>query len=466
MAITNNEAIKNILKVYYKDGVENLLIRNSSALKMVPMTRVEGKVVNFAALYGRGGSVASAYTIAQSKAKKNVKNAEFSVEPGKLFSIYSYNAAEVQASLSKKGAYMKVAGNKMFAATTAFRQTLAASLYGRGYGEIGVFVAGGSFTKDTDTTITLTEDAVAKIDIDSQIVFKANVSSSAVISKAVVVSIDGTNVTITPDTTATIPANSIVALDGSVDSNGPRMPLGLDAWLPVVKGRNSSDSDWTGYIGTAFCGVNRAAAPDRLAGNFYMPEADEKKSVTVQKLLRKVRRAGSNADLIIMNDEDFLEMAQEIEATNTYFTQTSSKSKKQASVGYEGFSAAFSTNFIENIIDDPFMPKGKFYILDKSAVEYFVYTNADKVVSDGIADNNPGKQSAEALENQGQEKSPYNILIDDLLTVRDGEADDDGAAVEVALNFFGSVAVTNPSVCGVGLFYNATGYDSVLGYLA
>lgn len=465
MAITNEQAIKNILKVFYRDGVENLLIRDSSALKEISMTKVEGKAQNFAALFSRGGAVASDYTVAQAAAKQ-VDNAEFSVEPGKLFAVYTYNAGEVQASLSKKGAYMKVAGNKMMAATTAFRQTLAASLYGRGYGEIGVWVAGASVTASTPVTFALTEDAVAKIDIGSKLAIKADVSTATVLTTVEVTGIDGVNVTGTPDKTAVVPANAIVAIAGSVDTNGPRMPMGLDGWLPVIKGRDASDSDWTNYIKTTFYGVNRASAPDRLAGQFYKPSASEKISVSVQKLLRKCRRAGSNADLIIMNDEDFLAMAQEIESTNTYFTQTSTKAKKNASVGFEGFSASFSTNFIENIIDDPYCPKGKFYILDKAAVEYFVYTNADKALNDGVAGNNPGKQDAEALDNAGQEKTGYNILIDDLLTVRDGGVTSEGPAVEVALNFFGSLAVTNPSVCGVGFVYNANGYDSVLGYLA
>ena len=176
----------------------------------------------------------------------------------------------------------------------------------------------------------------------------------------------------------------------------------------------------------------------------------DKISKTVQALLLKCRRQGSQADMIVMNDQDFLEMAGEIEATNTYFTQTSTKEKKQASIGMSAFSASFSTNFIENIIDDPYCPAHKFYILDSSAVELWSYTNVDKV-DDGIAGNNPGKQDPMTMDNEGKEKEPYALIIDDYLNVQPGSGSNDGPDVQVTLQFFGSFVVTNPSVCGVGV---------------
>ena len=65
MAISTEASILNILKVWYKDGVENLLFRNSPLLKDITKTRVEGKTQNFAALYGRGGAVSADFIVAQ-----------------------------------------------------------------------------------------------------------------------------------------------------------------------------------------------------------------------------------------------------------------------------------------------------------------------------------------------------------------------------------------------------------------
>lgn len=466
MAISTEASILNILKVWYKDGVENLLFRNSPLLKEISKTRVEGKSQNFAALYGRGGAVSADFLVAQAKAAKTARNAEFSVVPGDLFSVYSMNAKEVQASLSKRGAYMKVAGNKLFAATEAFRKTLAASLYGRGYGEIAYLDATAlSFTANTAADITLSDDAIIKIDVDSVLALKEGTEATTVKTKLTVNSINGNTVNVTPDTSYTPGAGVsqvVLCIDGSMDANGnAKLPMGLDGWLPIVATR--SGADWNTHITKTFFGVNRSVASDRLAGSFYVPAASESKAKSVQELIRKVRRQGSQADFIVMNDEDWLAVSQALETTNSYFTQTSEKGKKTFVAGASDMAFGFSTSWVDNVYDDPYCPKGKFYVLDKSGVEYWTYTNVDKV-SDGVANNNPGKQSVESMEGEANEGKPYGLIIDDFLTVQSGTATSDGPSVEITLNFFGSLVVTNPSIQGVGLFYNASGYTDVLGY--
>lgn len=453
-AISADEAILNILKVWYKDGVENLLFRNSPVVKDINKTRVEGKQQNFAAVYSRGGAVAGDFLIAEAKAAQNVRNAEFKVTPGQLFSVFSYNAKEVQASLSKKGAYMKVAGNKAFAATEAFRKTMAAAFYGRGYGEIGILADAVTFAASTPVTITLTDDAIMKIAVGSGLALKASVAATTNLVKLEVTAVDGNSVTVTPASAYTGVGGEIITLDGSMDASGnPYLPMGIDGWLPIVNGRTGND--WTSYIRTPFMGVTRSIAVEGLAGNFVNAiGTSEKKSDTVQKLIRKVRRYGSKADLIILNDEDWLDMAQEIQSTNSYFTQTSTAGKRKANVGLNKLTAGFSTNYIDNIYDDSYCPKGKFYILDKDTVELWAYTNTDEL-SDGVAGNQPGKPDAEEENNKGRVNDPYKLLIDDFISTQPGASSSDGMCVEVALNFFGSFVVTDASVNGVGIFSDA-----------
>lgn len=463
MAISTSASILNILRVWYKDGVENLLFRNSPLLKKLNKVRVEGKTQNFAALYGRGGAVSADFLVAQAKAAQTSRNAEFSVVPGDLFSVYSMNAKEVQASLSKRGAYMKVAGNKLFAASEAFRKTLAASLYGRGYGEIGVIDAAKAynFSVNTPIDIELSDDAIIKIDVDSALALKDTVEDTVVHTILTVNSINGNTVNVTPSASYTQSTDLIVALDGSMDASGnAKLPMGLNGWLPFVNGRQGSD--WNNYITKTFFGVNRSVAADRLGGSFIAGNAGDKKVDTIQKLLKKVRRLGSQADLIVLNDEDWLEVSKEIETTNTYFTQTSGKSKKSFVSGASELAFGFSTSWVDNVYDDPYCPKGVFYILDSNAVEYWTYTNADKV-NDGIADNNPGKQSVESMDGEANEGKPFGLIIDDYLNVESGKATSDGPAVEVALQFFGSLVVINPSVCGVGVF-DSTNTSEILGW--
>lgn len=456
MAISTNDNIKALLKVYYKDGVENLMFRNSPLLKKLQKNRIEGKTYNFSAMYGRGGAVAGDFTKARNLAASVSKNVEFAVEPGQLFSVYTMNAKEVQASVTRRGAYMKVAGAKMFAASEGFRKTLAASLYGRGYGELCFAPGSVSFTQDTAADITLPMDAIMKIDVGSELVIKTSVAGDSTAIKATlsVNAITGTKVNVTPSATYETAATDVICLAGSMDASGaPLLPVGLGGWLPAVGSR--SGLTWQTYINAKFFNVERKAAPDRLAGAFYVESSSTaKKTDAVEALLMQVRRQGSLADLIVMNDEDWLAMSAEIATSNTYFTQTSTKEKKQAAIGFDSFAASFSTNYVENIVDDPYCPKGEFFILDSTAVEFDTLTNTDKV-DDGVAGNNPGKPDPMSDENNGHEADPYRLIIDDYINVQAGEADVNGPCSEVTLMLFGTFAVTNPSNCGHGLFYGA-----------
>lgn len=456
MAISTNDNIKALLKVYYKDGVENLMFRNSPLLKKLQKNRIEGKTYNFSAMYGRGGAVAGDFTKARNLAASVSKNVEFAVEPGQLFSVYTMNAKEVQASVTKRGAYMKVAGAKMFAASEGFRKTLAASLYGRGFGELCFAPDSVSFTQDTAADITLPMDAIMKIDVGSELVIKTSVAGDSTTIKATLTvnAITGTKVNVTPSATYETAATDVICLAGSMDASGaPLLPVGLGGWLPAVGSRTGIN--WQTYINSKFFNVERKAAPDRLAGAFYAEASSTaKKTDAVEALLMQVRRQGSLADMIVMNDEDWLAMSAEIATSNTYFTQTSTKEKKQAAIGFDSFAASFSTNYVENIIDDPYCPKGEFFILDSTAVEFDTLTNTDKV-DDGVAGNNPGKPDPMSDENNGHEADPYKLIIDDYINVQAGEADVNGPCSEVTLMLFGTFAVTNPSNCGHGLFYGA-----------
>lgn len=456
MAISTNDNIKALLKVYYKDGVENLMFRNSPLLKKLQKNRIEGKSYNFSAMYGRGGAVAGDFTKARNLAASVSKNVEFAVEPGQLFSVYTMNAKEVQASVTRRGAYMKVAGAKMFAASEGFRKTLAASLYGRGYGELCFAPASVSFTQDTATDITLPMDAIMKIDVGSELVIKTSVAgdSTAIKATLTVNAITGTSVNVTPSATYETAATDVICLAGSMDASGaPLLPVGLGGWLPAVGSRTGIN--WQTYINSKFFNVERKAAPDRLAGAFYAEASSTaKKTDAVEALLMQVRRQGSLADMIVMNDEDWLAMSAEIATSNTYFTQTSTKESKKAAIGFDSFAASFSTNYVENIIDDPYCPKGEFFILDSTAVEFDTLTNTDKV-EDGVTGNNPGKPDPMSDENNGHEADPYKLIIDDYINVQAGEADVNGPCSEVTLMLFGTFAVTNPSNCGHGLFYGA-----------
>ena len=460
MAISANASILAMLKVYYKkEGIQNLLFRNSPLLKKIKKERVEGKEQRFAAMYSRGGAAGGDFTAAKTQAATVAQTAEFCVTPGQLFSVYTMNAKEVAASRSNAGAYMRVGGAKMFAASESFRKTLAAALYGSGYGEICAAPSGWSFSAGADATITLPEDAIMKIDVGSKLVVKATLvtAETSATNTLTVKAINGTSVTVTAAGNGDPNEGEIVCLAGSMSGNSPLLPVGLDGWLPVKAKRTGSS--WTNFIDDLFFGVDRSVNPDRLAGAFYNGTgASEAKKSCVTKLIKALRRQGSLCDMIVMNDDDFLAFSAELETTNTYFTATSTKEKKTANVGFSDITAAFSTNYIENCIDDPYCPKGRFYVLSSDAVEFWGYKNADKVVNDGVEGNNPGKQDPMTMDSDDKANDPLQLLVDDLFTISGGSDTVDGPATMVTLNLFGSFVVTNPSVCGVGEFYGSTDF--------
>ena len=459
MAISADQSILSLLKVYYKDGVENLMFRNDPVLKALSKEKIEGKTYNFSAMYGRGGAVSANYTIAKKVAANNTKAAEFAVEPGQLFSVCSFNQKEVLASKTRAGAFMKVAGAKFFAATEAFRKQMAAALYGRGYGELCYSNYSTNIAENTPFDLTLPSHAVMAIDIDSQLVLKATVESEVVKAHLTVTNIDDANgvVTVVSDTNVNAPlATDVICFDGSMNANGkPLLPMGLGAWLPTVGKRTGSG--WTNYIKERFYGVDRSVAPSRLAGAFVDGTGDAKKIDTIIKLLKQARRQGSAADMIVMNDNDWAAVSKEIEATNTYMSITNNgngKNKKDASIGYSELTASFSTNFFDNVIDTPYCPEGVFFVLDKNAIEIAAYTNPSKL-EDGVPANEPGKADPMTEDGADVENRPYQLIAEDYLSIQPGQDTVDGPSSVVSLSFFGSIAVTNPSVCGVGIFAGA-----------
>lgn len=470
MAITEQNILAN-LKTYYKDGVENLLWRNSPVLKKIGKTKVEGKEYRFSAIYGAGGAVSSKATLAAAKAANNAKNAEFICTYGQRFSIFTYNAQEILASKTKKGAYMKSTGRKAFAAAEALRKVLASDFYGRGYGEMGVLDATAAATiaaaSSGDVVITVSKDLATKLAVDMDVVLKTSVSSGTENGVFTVKAKNGTSITLTVVTAyASAAAGNVVCLRGSMDGSGNRnAPVGLDGWLPIVEARDNAGSVWPSFIATPFMGVNRSVDVQALAGQFVYNTNNTTKKADIEELMQNLRDAGSEADLIAMNPQDWRALADEIQSTNTYFTQTSTRAKRSANIGLDKLSASFSTNFIDLIYDDPYCPMGKFYILETEDVQFFAMTNGEAILDDKVAGNNPGTQNPEEFNNKGNEDDPYKLLIDDFISIAPGSQTDDGDATRVTYNVFGTYVLLNQAHSGVGIFHDYTAAN-VLGYAA
>lgn len=438
MSISTEAGILAMLKTYYaKEGLQNLLYRNDPLLKEIKKERVEGKQANFSALYSRGGAVSANFLTAKSLATKSAQAKEFQVTPGQMFSCCVFNNKELLASKTLRGAYINVASAKFFANAESFRKTMAVALYGTGHGELYTTSASIALTANDQNNLTMPQSAIMGIDIGSQLEIKSSAAATSVIATLTVNKINGTTVNCTSDTAVTAASGSVVCIAGCTDSNGNGLlPVGLAGWLP--KGSlSASDS---------FYGVNRSTARDRLAGVVTTATGGEAKYKTIERAILALRRQGSLCDKIVMNDEDYLALQQEIE-TKTYFTKVNGGTARQkAEIGHQDFGFSVSTNWVGNVIDSPYCPKGTCYILSSDTLALWTYTNADKI-ADGVSGNEAGKPEVNG-ETTVQDK-PYQLLVDDMFTITPGTDTADGAAALVALNFYGTFVVTNPSVNGV-----------------
>lgn len=438
MAISSEAGILAMLKTYYaKEGLQNLLYRNDPLLKTIKTQRVEGKQANFSALYSRGGAVSANFLTAKALATSQAQAKEFQVTPGQMFSCCVFNNKELLASKSLRGAYINVASAKFFANAESFRKTMAVALYGTGHGELFTTSASITLTADDQNDITFPQYAIMGIDIGSKLEVKATAAATSITATLTVNKINGTTVNCTSDTAATAASGSVVCIAGCTDSNGNGLlPVGLAGWLP------------SGTVATtdSFYGVNRSTARDRLAGVVTTATSGEAKYKTIERAILALRRQGSLCDKIVMNDEDYLALSQEIDQ-KTYFTKVDGgKGQSKSELGRKDFGFSVSTNWLENVIDSPYCPKGRCYILSSDTVELWTYTNADKI-ADGVPGNEAGKPEVNG-ETDVQNK-PYQLLVDDMFTITPGTDTADGAAALVALNFYGTFVITNPSVNGV-----------------
>lgn len=445
MAIAISDNYLACLKSYYKDGMANLMFRNSPVLGKVKTSNVEGKDVKFSALASRGGAVSADYEKVVTIANANtglVK--EFTVTPGELHAAYVVSIDELMAAKTQKGAYKSIAGVKMFNSTEGFRKSLAMCLYGDGTGYLFTHTGGvGGETIGASTALDITvadTSAIMKIDVGSVLAVKTS-KTAAETDYCEVTKIAGSTVTLkayafsgsASDITLTAATDYHFHLAGSVDSTGKLLPVGLAAWLP-----SSAPSS-----GESFFGVDRSIAPERLAGARYSKGGSESIDSAIVNAMKVARRQGSMADMIVMNDNDFGDFCSATLADNKFVTYTSAKAKKYASAGWTGAAAAFATNYIDSIIDDPFCPKGTAYILDSKTIEFWTYTS-DNAQKDGNGQNEIDK-AEEVVE--GEEKGrEYNLFADNYISIQPGTINKHGPTSIVSLHWKGQFVVTNPSL--------------------
>jgi hypothetical protein len=456
LGVSTSADILATLKVWYADQkVENLLFRNDPVLKAIKKVRIGGKQYPLPMLYSRGGATTSNYNLVSTLATQSYGAREMEIEPGQLFSSFVLSPKEYLASNSDKGAYISILGLKAFSALEGWRKVMAKALYGEGFLEQGRILA----IDIARTTITVSSATAAGLDIGSEIIFALNPEAANRAGGAVGVlafsdrSDGDVDILVDAALNVAVQVGDSVLIEGGKDSNNdPNAPVGLAGWLPSKF--NRTGANWASYIGTDFFGVDRSVYVNRLAGNFVLRDSVGNESYVnaIVRLIKNIRRQGGVPNAIVLNDNDYEKILQEVQAQTTYFQQMNmggGLTSNEFTNGLSAMSFQFSTSWLKMVYDTPYCEEGVGYVLDLETVMMLCLSNgAGMDEKAGPSKNNPGSPEA------GSEPEPttnFQFLVDDYYTTRDVTTAD-GAGIQVDYNFYGQFAITAPGHNGVVRF--------------
>ena len=464
LGVTQDINVLAILKEYYGvQDVEALVFRNSPMLKMIKKERIGGKYIPLPmAVYG-SGAVSSDYNQVTQQAANSYLGLSMQVTPGRLFASFVLDPQEYLASQGDRAAFISVFALRAMLSMDDLRKTLASAFYHQGYLELGTVNA-------IDTTnylyIDVDPSTAMAVDPGTYLQFAATPSGafrggtvstgpSYIVSSIVQQSSGLSRITFTSAFGIGIglTVGDWVMIKGGRDSNGaPNAPVGLAGWLPSTASRTGAA--WTTYIATAFFGVVRSQAPDRLAGQYVLRNsaANEAYTQAILRCLKQVRRGGGVPDKIVVNDDDFGFILNEALA-NRVFYQTindgNKGAKNEVQQGITQMNVSFSTSWINDIVDDPYCPKNYAYVLDMDSVKLFGLSSTSKIFDNGFkADNEPGAPEASS---EGEPTTNFQFLVDDMYTTSPIDLAS-GKGLRVDFNFFGNFAVVAPGHNGVVQF--------------
>jgi hypothetical protein len=249
-----------------------------------------------------------------------------------------------------------------------------------------------------------------------------------------------------------VAAGDWIELYGFRDSSdNPLLFVGLRGWLPIIG--NRTGSTWATYIGTSFFGLDRSVHTSRLAGQYVLRNVSggETLSAAVVRAVRYARRGGGVPDMIVLNDVDFGTIIAEIKATTQYFQKINgpeNTGELKVPSGITSLMFAFSSTWIQYVVDDPYCPVGVGYVLELESVGLAMLSNP-KPIETALPSTNEG--GAPAIAAQDTPPMVYQWNIDDLIATAPADTAD-GQGARVTTQFYGAFFVRNPAHCAVVQF--------------
>ena len=444
-----------ILKESYAEKeVQNLLERNSPTLAKLRKVPGYGKYYVIPMLYTRGGGVAGDFTLLT--ATSAAGNTAAKVPYGQCFSRFDISPKEHLASDNSfdSGAFIQFIREYFFASNEALRKTIAGAIFGMGYCEIAPLTA---VDAGAQLYFTMKSFGAMMLDIGSKVVFSTGPTPGGTLRSASAVTVtkivdngdDTVTVTVGSAYAATVAVGDWVELYGFRDgSSKPLMFVGLRGWLPTIG--NRTGGTWTSYIGTDFFGLTRSTHVNRLAGQFCLRNSGggEKYTDAIVRGVRYARRGGGVPDMIVLNDVDYGTVIGEIKTATSYWQQIngpSASGEVKAVGGMSSVMFAFSTSWLQYVIDDPYCPVGFAYILESEAIGLAMLSNKKPLETSVPATNEPG---APKIASESVPPMEYRWNIDDLVATAPSDTAD-GQGARVTTQFYGAFFVRNPGHCCV-----------------
>lgn len=463
LGVTSNINALSILKEFYQDKIEILLLRNSPMLKAINKERVTGKYVVVPMIINGNGAVTSDYTQVTAQAANSFTSRSMQVTPGRLFSSFVLDPAEYLSTIDDRGAFVRMFSLQAMLAMDGLRKTLASCFYNAGYLDLGtVRAVDSSFLYvDVDTSTAMA------VSIGSQILFASSLTGAyrgGTVATGPAVSVSSIQtvqsgatagkirITFSSAYPAAVAVSDILFLKGGRDASGnPNAPVGMAAWLPTIA--NRTGATWTTYIATSFFNVDRSIAPDQLAGQFVLQQAGESNTDAILRLLESCRRNGGVDNLIAVNDKRWQKLAQEATANRTFMNvinnDDAAKQKNNAiKQGVEKFGFALSTSILNMVIDDPYCPYDSGYMWDMEAVKMYSISNTAPITEPLPSGNEPG--GPQAGDTIPMSKT-YQFLQEDMFTTSPMPLQS-GMGQRVDFQALVAFAIENPSHCGVVKF--------------
>lgn len=449
MANFTNEQMTAMLKTAYLSGVYNAKYQNSPVLAEIGKEKFVGKEMKYPCQYGNGGNFGSIYRTVAGNKEVGARNMEWTMEPGYLFGLFNINQPEILSSAEERGAYMKILANKMEACFDGLSKMLAGYMYGGKLEGLGYFTSAVATIAAADNEATVSSSTSIKLDEGTRFVVEglSNVYFT-------VTNIDDNKIKFA----ASVAGGSIAAgakihlyTAWTPDFSEFRGIEGLADILPVID-NDRTGADWNDYIAEDFRGFKRNKSVNRLAGQFVKAATtgDTRLSDALVSLLKKCKRANGLQDILIINDETWDAIGQELGIQKNLWQATNSAttSKQSVTVGMNELATAFGSAFIGRTTIDPFCPDNRAYMLDKNDLKFYDLGNVSKAIQP-VEGNRPELGS---VGDQGfGETVDAKLNMDKLFTITPDSDGDYGPEFTIAANIFGQFALRRTASSGVAV---------------